>query len=133
MDVKEYNKHKDAFKEYYTDLEKAVKVLQEKYSPGYDDGTKIESFDFDAEIVHVQYERHPNCGCCGSDYDGDELPIDIATPEGLERYIKERDEEIKRYKENEKARKRREERQKKIAAEEARRKTYEELKAEFDD
>ena len=131
MDIEKYNEYKESFKECHRDLEKAVRVIQEKYSPGYDDGTKIEDFYFDEEMVYVQFERYPACGCCASDYDGAELPMDIATPEGLEKYIRERDEAIKKYMKNEKARKKREAKQKKVAAEKARRETYEELKTEF--
>lgn len=133
MDVEKYNKHKESFKEYYRDLMKAIDVIQKKYSPGYDGCTKIEYFDFDAGVVNVQFERYPTCGCCGSDYDGAVLPMDVVTLEGFEKYIQERDELIKRYMKDEKARKKREAKQKEVTDEKVRRKKYEKLKAEFDD
>ncbi len=131
MDIEKYNEFKEWLEEYYTDLEKAVKEIQEKYSPGYDSCTDID-FEFDTEaVVYAQFERFPTCGCCSSDYDGVKLPLDIVTSEGFERYIRERDEEIKRDKKNEVARKKREAKQKKAVAEKVRRETYEELRAEF--
>lgn len=132
MDAKKYDECKEWIKEYYIAFEKAVDVIQEKYSPGYDSHTKFD-WDFDTNVAYAEFERHSSCGCCGSDYDGAELPMDIATPEGLEKYICERDEEIKKEKKNEKARKKREAKQKKEAAEKARRKQYEALKAEYGD